>query len=333
MQHLADRPVLIAHRGASGERPEHTLASYTLAIEQGADFIEPDLVLTKDGVLVARHENEISTTTDVAEHAEFASRKATKTIDGHDMTGWFTEDFTLAELKKLRARERLPRLRPANTAYDGQFCIPTFDEIITLAQEKSKEAGRPIGLYPETKHPGYFAAIGLPHEAPLLEALSRAGYSGPDAPVFIQSFEVENLIALSGKTGVRLIQLVDSDGGPADKSDVSYADMLTEDGLKDVARYAAGIGPAKDLVIKRTVLGALDASTGLVGRCHANGLLVHPWTFRAENFFLPLGMRRGVSPRKHGDLARELDHFLAEGVDGLFCDFPGIARAVIDGQG
>jgi glycerophosphoryl diester phosphodiesterase len=327
---LADHPILIAHRGASGERPEHTIASYTLAIEQGADFIEPDLVLTKDGILVARHENEISTTTDVADHPEFASRKATKVIDGHSVKGWFTEDFTLAELKMLRAKERLPKLRPANTAYDGQFTIPTFDEIIALAQAKSKETGRRIGLYPETKHPSYFASIGLPHEGPLLAALEGAGYTRKDDPVFIQSFEVGNLIALSSRTSLRLIQLVDADGGPADRPETTYAEILADEGLKSVARYAAGIGPAKDLIIRRTLLGALDGSTGLVRRCHAAGLEVHPWTFRAENFFLPLGLRNGINPRSTGDLAEEIRLFLAEGIDGLFCDFPGIARAVID---
>ena len=175
MAMAAERPILIAHRGASGERPEHTIASYTLAIEQGADFIEPDLVLTKDGVLVARHENEISTTTNVEDHPEFASRKATRTIDGQSVTGWFTEDFTLAELRTLWAKERLPLLRPANAAYDGQFPIPTFDEIIALAKAKSAETGRTIGIYPETKHPSYFASIGLPHQAPLLAALEAAG--------------------------------------------------------------------------------------------------------------------------------------------------------------
>lgn len=326
----ADRPTLIAHRGASGERPEHTIASYTLAIEQGADFIEPDLVLTRDGVLVARHENEISTTTDVASHPEFASRKARKTIDGQSVTGWFTEDFTLAELRTLRAKERLPQLRPANTAFDGQFPIPTFDEIIALAKAKSKETGRTIGIYPETKHPTYFASIGLPHEKPLLAALKKAGYAKASDPVFIQSFEVGNLIALSSKTRLRLIQLVDAEGGPADRPDTSYAQMLSDEGLRAISSYAAGIGPAKDLIIRRTVFGGLDGSTGLVARAHAAGLKVHPWTFRAENYFLPLGLRNGINPRGAGDLAEEIRIFIAEGVDGLFSDFPGIARKTID---
>ena len=332
MAMAAERPILIAHRGASGERPEHTIASYTLAIEQGADFIEPDLVLTKDGVLVARHENEISTTTNVEDHPEFASRKATRTIDGQSVTGWFTEDFTLAELRTLWAKERLPLLRPANAAYDGQFPIPTFDEIIALAKAKSAETGRTIGIYPETKHPSYFASIGLPHQAPLLAALEAAGYSKASDPIFIQSFEVGNLMALSHRTGLRLIQLVDAKGGPADQPGESYAQMLEPDGLKAIAVYAAGIGPAKDLVISRNLVGALGSPTGLVAAAHAAGLKVHPWTFRAENYFLPANFRRGINPRAQGDLSVELAAFLLAGVDGVFSDFPAIARAAINNK-
>lgn len=326
----AEKPILIAHRGASGERPEHTLAAYTLAIEQGADFIEPDLVLTNDGILVARHENEISTTTDVASHPEFAARKTSKTIDGQVMTGWFTEDFTLAELRTLRARERLPQLRPANTAFDGEYMIPTFDEIIALAKTRSKATGRTIGIYPETKHPSYFAAIGLSHEKPLLAALKKAGYTKASDPVFIQSFEVGNLIALSGKTKVRLIQLVDAQGGPADKPSESYTHMMTPTGLRAIARYAAGIGPAKNMLIARTPDGALGQPTGLIAAAHAARLKLHPWTFRAENYFLPTNLRSNADPGTRGDLAAEIKAFVAAGVDGLFCDFPEIARKAID---
>ena len=226
-QPLEGQAIIIAHRGASGERPEHTIAAYTLAIEQGADYIEPDLVLTKDGVLVARHENEISETTDVASKPEFADRKATKTIDGQKMTGWFTEDFTLAELKTLRAKERLPQLRKANMAYDGQFEVPTFEEILELAKTERAKTGRQIGIYPETKHPTYFASIGLPHEEPLLALLTRYGYTEKSAPVFIQSFEVGNLETLRSKTKLRLIQLMDEKGSPADRPDMRYAEMAT----------------------------------------------------------------------------------------------------------
>jgi glycerophosphoryl diester phosphodiesterase len=317
---LEGQVIVIAHRGASGERPEHTLGSYSLAIAQGADYIEPDLVLTKDGVLVARHENEISETTDVADKAEFADRKTSKTIDGQKMTGWFTEDFTLAELKTLRAKERLPQLRSANMAYDGQFEIPTFDEILALAKAQSAVTGRTIGIYPETKHPSYFTAIGLPHEAPLLAALTQYGHVEKSAPVFIQSFEVENLKALRPKTKLRLIQLMAETGSPPDRSDLTYAQMASAEGLKIVATYADGIGPNKAMVIPRTLLGNLGNPTTLVADAHKVGLAVHPWTFRRENYFLPLAQKFGVDPRGVGDLNAEIKAYLATGVDGIFSD-------------
>lgn len=316
---VAARVLVIAHRGASAVRPEHTLASYAEAIRAGADFIEPDLVSTKDHVLVARHENEISGTTDVAEHPEFAARKATKTIDGESETGWFTEDFTLAELKTLHARERLPQLRPANLAYADQR-IPTFAEIITLA----KAAGRPVGVYPETKHPSYFRGIGLPLEPPLLAELASAGWTRTDSPVFIQSFEVANLKALRRQTAVRLIQLI-GDGKSADGE--SYDAMITPAGLKAVAAYADGIGPNKDRIIPRDAAAKLLAATSLVADAHAAGLKVHPWTFRPENYFLPADFRTGADPRAHGDLAAEYRLFLATGIDGLFADDPASAVA------
>lgn len=313
----AAKPIIIAHRGASGERPEHTLASYTLAIEQGADFIEPDLVMTKDGELVARHENNIADTTDVAGRPEFEDRKTTKTIDGVKTTGWFTEDFTLAELKTLRAKERLPMLRRGNMQYDGQFEVPTLREVIALAKSAAITRGRPVGIYPETKHPSYFAAIGLPLEAKLVAELKEAGWDRADAPVFIQSFEVNNLKALAKLTKARLIQLLDAEGGPADQARPSYAAMITPEGLKEIATYAAGIGPAKALVVKNdgTVMP-------LVADAHAAGLKVHPWTFRAENFFLPAGLRAGINPAGHGRLEEEISRHLAAGVDGFFTDYP-----------
>jgi glycerophosphoryl diester phosphodiesterase len=317
--HAMERPIngqaiIIAHRGASGERPEHTIASYTLAIEQGADYIEPDLVLTKDGVLVARHENEISETTDIADKPEFAGRKTSKAIDGQKMTGWFTEDFTLAELKTLRAKERLPHLRKANTAFDGQFEIPTFDEILELAKVHG------VGIYPETKHPSYFTSIGLPHEAPLLALLTKYGHADKKAPVFIQSFEVENLKAIRGKTKLRLIQLMDEKGSPPDRSDLTYPQMATADGLKIIATYADGIGPNKAMVIPRSLIGNLGTPTTLVTDAHKAGLAVHPWTFRRENYFLPLGQKSGIDPRDIGDVKAEMQAFLAAGVDGIFSD-------------
>lgn len=313
-------PIIIAHRGASGERPEHTLEAYELAISQGADFIEPDLVLTKDGILVARHENEISEMTDVADRPEFADRKTSKTIDGREYEGWFTEDFTLAELKTLFARERLPQLRESNTAHDGKFRVPTFEEILELLKQHEAETGQRIGVYPETKHPSYFAGIDLPHDGPLLKLLTRYGYDGPEDPVFIQSFEVDNLKLLKLNTKVRLVQLVAGEGGPPDQPDTSYADMVSGEGLADIALYASGIGPSKDMVISRDSLGRLDTDTGLVSAAHKAGLEVHPWTFRRENYFLPTDMKGGINPAGTGYLEEEVQRFIAVGVDGLFSD-------------
>ena len=310
-------PIIIAHRGASADRPEHTLAAYALAIEQGADFIEPDLVPTKDHQLVARHESEISDTTNVADHPEFASRKTTKTIDGETKTGWFTEDFTLAELKTLRAKERLPQLRPANTKYDGQESIPTLDEIIALAKSGSAKSGRTIGIYPETKHPSYFRSINLPLEPPLLAALAKAGWTTASAPVFIQSFETGNLKALKSQTGVRLIQLIDS-GTSADG--VSYDSMITPAGLTAIAAYAAGIGPSRDRIIPRDPAGNLLPATTLVRDAHAARLQVHPWTERPENYFLAAAYRRGANPVDRGDAAGEIRAYLETGIDGIFSD-------------
>ncbi|WP_299420549.1 glycerophosphodiester phosphodiesterase [Sphingomonas bacterium] len=310
-------PIVIGHRGASGERPEHTLASYELAIDEGADFIEPDLVLTKDNVFVARHENDITGTTDVGAHPEFAARKTTKTIDGRSHTGWFTEDFTLAELKTLRAKERLPQLRPANAKYDGQFTIPTLAEVIALAKKRSKELGRTIGIYPETKHPSYFASIGLPMERHLVAELKAAGWDSATAPVFIQSFEVNNLKLLHTLTRIRLIQLMDGSGGPADNATPSYAAMITPAGLKAVAAYAWGIGPNKDMVDKGE-----GTPTTLVADAHKAGLRVHVWTFRAENFFLPTSLKVGTDPIARGNVAEAIRRQLATGIDGFFTDFP-----------
>jgi len=318
---VAAAPIVIAHRGASAVRPEHTLAAYAEAIRAGADFIEPDLVSTRDHVLVARHENEISGTTDVADHPEFAARKTTRVIDGVTATGWFTEDFTLAELKTLRARERLPRLRPANLAFKDER-IPTFAEIVALA----RAAARPVGLYPETKHPSYFRQLGLPLEPPLLAELDAAGWARADSPVFIQSFEVANLIALRGQTKVRLIQLI-GDGNSADGA--AYDAMVTPAGLSAIATYADGIGPNKDRVIPRDGAAKLLAPSSLVADAHAAGLKVHPWTFRPENYFLPADFRTGTDPATRGDIAAEYRAFLATGIDGLFADDPASAVAAL----
>lgn len=338
-------PVIIGHRGASGYVPEHTLASYFLAIQQGADFIEPDLVSTQDGVLVARHENEIGGTTDVAAHPQFAHRRTTRSVDGVAIEGWFTEDFTLAELKTLRARERIAQIRPANARFDGHFEIPTLDEILDLAhgadvlrahsaRARHEPAPRRIGIYPETKHPSYFAALGLALEQPLLAALTRHGYDGPEAPIFIQSFETANLKRLRTQTGLPLVQLVAASGAPFDwvaaGDSRNYAGMVTRRGLAQVAAYADAVGVEKTMVIPRTAEGRLGSVTALVDDAHAEGLLVHAWTFRAENHFLPESLRRGADPSASGDLAGELTPYLKAGLDGVFIDQPILGVRVRD---
>lgn len=330
-------PIVIAHRGASGYLPEHTLPAYFLAVEQGADYIEPDLVATRDGVLVARHENEIGGTTDVAQHAEFAARRRAQLIDGEAVEGWFTEDFTLAELKTLRARERIPELRPGGARFDGQFEVPTFAEVLALARAldgqraaAARARGLPapprIGLYPETKHPSHFATLGLALEERLVEALHTAGFTEAEDPVFIQSFETGNLRRLRGMTCLRLVQLVAGEGAPWDLAAASdprrFADLIRPAGLAAVARHADALGVAKELVIPRGADGTQDAPTSLVREAHAAGLLVHAWTLRAENAFLPLPYRRGAAPASPGDMESEVSDFLEAGVDGFFTDHP-----------
>jgi glycerophosphoryl diester phosphodiesterase len=330
--------LVISHRGASGYRPEHTLAAYELAAKQGADYIEPDLVITKDGVLVARHEPEISTTTDVADHPEFASRKTKKVIDGTEFTGWFTEDFTLAELKTLRAKERIPQFRPRNTKYDGKFEIPTFQEVVDLRARLARKHHREIGIYPETKHPTYFRSIGLPLEEPLVQALRANGLDRADAPVFVQSFEVGNLRALDTQLKVPLVQLFDrKDKQPADFAASgdprTYEQLATPAGLAFVATYADGAGPSKDYIVPRDSRNNCSLPpTEFVDDAHDAGLVVHPYTFRAENNFLPCELRSSADLAEHGNFAAEVKQFLALGVDGLFTDHPDLAVAARDSR-
>jgi glycerophosphoryl diester phosphodiesterase len=297
--------VVIAHRGASGERPEHTLEAYGLAIQEGADYIEPDLVMTRDGVLIARHENEIGGTTDVAQHPEFAARRRTQVIDGETMTGWFTEDFTLSEIKRLRARERLPDLRPQNCRFDGRFTIPTFDEIMQLIMSANRQAGveRRVGVYPETKHPAHFAAIGLPLELAMLDTLRRYDYARAGSPVFLQSFDPANLRQLRRMTGLPLVQLLEQELG----------------NLEAIAGYANAIGIAKSL-----------ASPAAVRAAHAVNLQVHVWTFRAENEFLPDDLKIGAAPGDRGDVEAEIERYLSRDIDGFFVDFPAVGVRVRD---
>jgi glycerophosphoryl diester phosphodiesterase len=324
-------PVVIGHRGACGYVPEHTLTSYFIAMQDGVDYVEPDLVMTKDGVLVARHENEIGGTTDVARRPEFANRRTTKTIDGTAHDGWFTEDFTLAELKTLRARERIPAVRPGNTRFDGQFQIPTLEEILALvagvqqqrevnARQLGLPAPKPIGVYPETKHPTYFQGLGLGMEDLLVSTLHRHGYSGPNGLAIIQCFEVANLKAMRRKTELPIVQLMEAEGGPYDfvaKGDeTTYRDMTTAAGLAEVATYATGIGPYKLQVIPRNADDTLGIPTSLVKDAHAAGLKVHAYTFRAENQYLPKNLRAGGSPHEPGDLRAELLAYLDVGPDG-----------------
>ena len=320
-------PIIIAHRGASGARPEHTLAAYELAARQGADFLEPDLVATADGHLVARHENEIGGTTDIAERPEFADRATTRVIDGTEVTGWFTEDLTLAELRTLRARERLPALRPGNTAYDGQFPVPTIEEILDLRERLTAELARPIGVYVETKHPTHFRDIGLPLEEPLVAALEAAGLNSPEAPVFLQSFELGNLVAMRRDLGARvpLVFLAEAAGRPHDhvvaRDPRTYREMLTPRGLAELARWVDGIGPHKELVIPQTADGRSGEPTSLVADAHVAGLVVHPWTFRRENTFLPLDLQGpDADPGASGDVVAEIVAHLRAGVDGIFTD-------------
>jgi glycerophosphoryl diester phosphodiesterase len=296
--------LVIAHRGASGHRPEHTIEAYRLAIEMGADAIEPDLVMTRDGVLVARHENEIGGTTDVAER--FPARRTTKTLDGLSVTGWFTEDFTLAEMRTLRARERL---RSRSHAHDGRFGIPTFDDVLDLVDAVRQATGRTIVVYPETKHPAYFRGLGLPLEDALVGRLAARGLTRKTSPVFVQSFEPASLEYLRPRTAVRLVRLTSS---PSD---------VTPDQLRATARYADGVGVEKVLVVPEDGGRRVRPPTSLIADAHAAGLFVHVWTLRSEPEFL--------SPSYGGDPAAEVRRFVALGVDGIFTDFPDVAVQAI----
>nr|WP_246450089.1 glycerophosphodiester phosphodiesterase [Qipengyuania soli] len=312
--------LVIAHRGASGERPEHTLAAYERAIDQGADYIEPDLVATKDNVLVARHENELSDTTDVGAREEFADRRRSKTIDGKLVSGWFAEDFTIAELRTLRAKERLPTLRTANARFDGLYPVPTFEEILTLVRAKEAETGRRIGIYPELKHPNFLLQeAGIDTVDLLVTALRKADLDDADDPVFIQCFEVGTLRRLNKMVDVPLILLVKGEGGPADEPALYYLDMLTPTGLKDVAAYADGVGA--DM---RLLFGPEGIPSGLVDDVHAAGLKLHAWTLRKENAFLPPVLKRGTDENGTGDVLGMVTLLKVQGVDGVFTDDPGL---------
>ncbi len=316
----AHAQLIIAHRGASGERPEHTLAAYERAIDEGADFIEPDLVATKDLVLVARHENELSDTTDVAAREEFADRRKSKEIDGQLVSGWFAEDFTLAELRTLRAKERLGTLRRANARFDGLYQVPTFSEIVALVRAKEAETGRTIGLYPELKHPTFLLQQGIDSVDLFVGALKKEGLDGKAIPLFVQCFDVAPLQRLDKLTDLPLVQLIATTGGPGDEPGMSYAEMITPAGLAHIAEYADAIGP--DV---RMLVDAGGKPAELVADAHAAGLKVHGWTVRKENAFLPPPLRVGTDEAATGNYAAAWSMLAATGVDGLFTDDPALA--------
>lgn len=328
---MATEPLVIAHRGFSGKRPEHTRAAYELAISAGADYIEPDVVASADGVLMVRHENQISGTTDVADRPEFADRRTVKDVDGVRHDGWFTEDFTAAELLTLRAKERIPQLRPNNADFDGEQAMLTFEQLLQLAEQANERRDTPVGVYVETKHPTYFAGIGIDLNDLLIDDLDNRGFNSPDSPVVVQSFESENLRQLRARTPAFLVQLMSPSGAPADfvaRGDArTYADLATSDGLEFIVSYADGIGPNKVMVLARTDDGSLGPSTGLVARSHAAGLQVHIWTMRDENQFLPTDLQWGDDAAGYGNIAAELWAYFDEGVDGVFADFTTTAVA------
>ena len=335
----AEQPTIYGHRGAAGYRPEHTLGSYRLAARMGADYVEPDLVSTKDGVLVARHEPAIGATTDVASHPEFAARRTTKVIDGTTFADdWFTEDFTLAELKTLRAKERLPDLRQRNTIYDGRYAIPTFQEVIDLRDELSRELRRKVGLVPELKHSTYFRSIGLPLEEPFVRTLRANGIANPGGRVTVQSFEIANLKSLDRLLpDVPLVQLFDAKTRkPGDVlaggGTLTYGQMATPAGLRDVARYADVASPSKDYIVPRDSAGRSLVPTSFVADAHRAGLDVVAYTFRNENAFLPLELRSSANPADYGHALAEYKQFFALGVDGVFSDNADTATAARDDE-
>ncbi len=356
-------PIVIGHRGASGYRPEHTLAAYDLAISMGANFIEPDLVMTKDGELLARHEpmlarvnldaagnivigadgrpvlNRTDTSTNVWELPQYANRLTVKTLDGVKVGGWWAEDFTAAEIRSdIRAQERLRDLRTGNNAFNNQLTIPTLQEVITLAQTRSAELGRPIGIYPETKHPTYFKnftdANNLVRMEDRLVQILHANYgNNASAPVYIQSFEVSNMQYVGGLTNIRVVQLLNAAGRPYDFTvsgdPRTYADLASAAGLDFINDYAQGVGANTNLMIPLTANGTLGAETGLVSAAHAAGLEIHGWTFRAENTFLPNEFDVGPSPAGIGNMQGQVQTFLALGMDGFFTDHPDLGVAAV----
>ncbi|NHN57363.1 glycerophosphodiester phosphodiesterase [Calidifontibacter sp. DB0510] len=323
-------PRIVGHRGACGYRPELTLASFELAARLGADSVETDLVATKDHRLVCRHDNELSATTDIAGRPEFADRFARRVVDGRPLEGWFTEDFTLAELQTLRARERHQGVRRSNTIYDGRFVVPTLEELLDLRAAQSRARGRTLGVHLELKHSAYFTALGLGLESPVADALQQAGLDSPDAPVTVQSFEIGSLMRARDDLGLSVpMVFLTEDGIPPDlvgtAHERTYADLLTPAGLRLVGAWATGIGPAKEQVIPRRADGSLAGPTRVTRDAHDAGLTVSVWTFAAENAWLPTDLRKGEHLADYGNVLGEMTTYLQAGIDELITDHPDIA--------
>ena len=314
---LVPTPAVVAHRGASGHRPEHTLDAYRTAIRMGVDDIELDLVATRDGVLVARHDLELSATTDVADRPGLAHLCRTRVVDGLEQHGWFVQDLTLPELKTLAARERMPGTRPGNTAYDGAEGVPTLTEVLAMVGAESVRRGRPVGVALELKHAAHHDAVGLPLDVPLLRELTRQGLDHPWARVALMSFEAPVLQRLAERTRLPVVQLLDR------------GHAVTPDELDRIDEYADGLGAHRSLVLPRDRDGAIGAPSSLVRDAHRRGLTVHAWTVRAENRFLPTNLRRGSAPDAPGDMAGEVRALLAAGVDGVITDHPEEALSVV----
>ena len=323
--------LIIAHRGASGYRPEHTASAYELAAQMGADYLEPDLVMTRDGVLVDRHEPRLDETTDIADHPEFASRRTTKVLDGRPTSGWFTEDFTVAELKTLRAKERLPGLRPGSAGHNGREEILTFEETLQLRERLSNQHQRTIGIIPEIKHSSFLRGQGLSPEAELVRLVEQYGLNHAEAPMWTQSFELATLQDLRENHGylAKLTFLTEAEGGPFDLADsgTSYAELVTAPALRELARWIDGISPGKEQIMPSANDGSMGPASTLVRDAHEVGLKVTPWTFRGENVFLPSDYRLGEDPGTVGRVVEEVWAFLKAGVDGIFCDHPDLAVA------
>lgn len=328
---LVPTPAVAGHRGASGQRPEHTLEAYRLAIRMGADDIELDVVPTKDGVLVARHDATLFATTDVADHPEFAARRTVRTVDGTEHDDWFVEDFTFEELRTLRARERFRKVRRANTAFHGRLTIPSLDEVLTLVALESRLLDRTVGVLIELKHAAHYATRGLDVVEPLLATLGDHGVDHARSRVTVMSFETTVLRQVATRSPVAIMQLLDRKGAPADMvaagDPTTYAQMAKPAGLAEIATYAGGVGVHKEMVLPRDDMGRTRKVSKLVTKAHSRWLTVHVWTLRVENRFLPLELRSSDTPGHHGDLFTEARMLLEAGADGLITDNPDLVLA------